>query len=115
MKDKKILVTGGSGMVGSALQQILPEAVYVSSQDFDSSDHITPGRKRIISNSKRESIDWEFNQDTIDQESLKIGSKVFHTKFGHGKILFIEGDKAKVDFKKSSTKQVFLKFLQITD
>ena len=88
---------------------------FISSQDFDSSDHITPGRKRIISNSKRESIDWEFNQDTIDQESLRIGSKVFHTKFGHGKILFIEGDKAKVDFKKSSTKQIFLKFLQITD
>lgn len=32
---KKILVTGGSGLVGSYLQQELPEAFYVSSKDFD--------------------------------------------------------------------------------
>ena len=33
--NKKILVTGGSGMVGSALKKILPEAIYVSSKNFD--------------------------------------------------------------------------------
>lgn len=32
---KKILVTGGSGLVGSYLQQELPEALYISSKDFD--------------------------------------------------------------------------------
>ena len=32
---KKILVTGGSGMVGAALQSILPDAIYISSKDFD--------------------------------------------------------------------------------
>lgn len=31
----KILVTGGSGLVGEHLKHILPEAVYVSSKDFD--------------------------------------------------------------------------------
>jgi len=33
--DSKILVTGGSGMVGHALKQIIPDAVFVSSKDFD--------------------------------------------------------------------------------
>jgi len=31
----KILVTGGNGLVGKHLQDILPEAVYVSSKDYD--------------------------------------------------------------------------------
>lgn len=30
-----ILVTGGTGMIGQALQRILPEAIYVSSKDYD--------------------------------------------------------------------------------
>lgn len=33
--DKKILVTGGSGLIGCYLQQLMPEATYVSSKDFN--------------------------------------------------------------------------------
>lgn len=32
---KKILVTGGSGLVGQHLKEILPDATYISSKDFD--------------------------------------------------------------------------------
>ena len=32
---KNILVTGGSGLVGQHLREILPEATYISSKDFD--------------------------------------------------------------------------------
>jgi GDP-L-fucose synthase len=35
MQQSKILITGGSGLVGKQLKDILPEAVYVSSKDFD--------------------------------------------------------------------------------
>jgi len=35
MTQSKIVVTGGSGLVGKALQKYLPEAVYLSSKDFD--------------------------------------------------------------------------------
>ena len=31
---KKILITGGTGMVGHAFQKIIPEAIFVSSRDF---------------------------------------------------------------------------------
>jgi len=34
----KILVTGGNGMVGKHLQEILPEAIYVGSKDYDLRD-----------------------------------------------------------------------------
>ena len=33
--DKKILVTGGSGLIGSYLKQLMPNATYVSSKDFN--------------------------------------------------------------------------------
>jgi len=35
MNSESILVTGGSGMVGSALQEIIPEAIFLSSRDCD--------------------------------------------------------------------------------
>lgn len=38
MNNKKIVVTGGSGMVGKFLQPLLPNAVYLSSKDFDLCD-----------------------------------------------------------------------------
>jgi len=34
----KVLVTGGSGLVGKHLQDILPDAVYISSKDYDLTD-----------------------------------------------------------------------------
>ena len=36
--EKKILVTGGTGMVGRYLQNILPEATYIGSKDCDLTD-----------------------------------------------------------------------------
>lgn len=35
---KKILVTGGTGMVGKHLKEILPEAIYIGSKDCDLTD-----------------------------------------------------------------------------
>ena len=45
--------------------------------------------------------------------NLTKGQKVFHKKYGYGIVTFIEGEVAEVDFKKSSQKQVFLKYLEI--
>ena len=33
--DKKVLVTGGSGLIGTYLKDIMPSAIYVSSKDFN--------------------------------------------------------------------------------
>jgi len=33
---------------------------------------------------------------------------------GYGKIIFIDGDMAEVDFEKSSQRKIFLKYLQFT-
>ncbi len=83
---------------------------FYSSQE-DDFNQITPGRKRIISNLKKKEIEWDLNQDMSNQY-VKIGTKVFHQKYGYGKIIFIDGDKADVDFNKSSKKKVFIKYLE---
>lgn len=35
MKNKKILVTGGSGLVGNYLKKIIPNAIYLTSKDYN--------------------------------------------------------------------------------
>ena len=79
-----------------------------------SNDFLTPGRKRLLEKPKIEVIDWDINQDINYNDMPKKGDRVFHQKFGYGNILFIDGDKAEVNFDKSSIKKIFLKFLQFT-
>ena len=42
----------------------------------------------------------------------KKGDRVFHQKYGYGKLIFLDGDRADVDFEKSEIKKVYIKFLQ---
>ena len=79
-----------------------------------SNEYLTPGKKRLIENSKKNLIDWDINQDLELNNIFQKGKRVFHQKFFYGKILYIEGDKAKIDFEKSSSKTIFIRFLQIT-
>ena len=58
-------------------------------------------------------LDWEFNQDnSTGSESSIDGARVFHQKFGYGYIVNLDGDKAEVNFDKSTNKQIFIKYLQ---
>ena len=78
-------------------------------------DYISPGRKRLLSNNKKKEIDWDFNQEyrEVSSDNFSInGSKVFHQKFGYGKVLNYDGEKAEVDFEKSEIKKIFLKYLE---
>ncbi|SVD26906.1 uncharacterized protein METZ01_LOCUS379760 [marine metagenome] len=82
-------------------------------ENFD--EIITPGRKRLLENSKKNELEWDLNQDDYDVSKMIIGTQVFHQKYGYGKIVFIEGDIAEVKFKKSSQKQIFLKYLLLVN
>ena len=76
------------------------------------SEYLSPGRKRLLSN-KDNVLDWEFNQDnSTGSESSIDGARVFHQKFGYGYIVNLDGDKAEVNFDKSTNKQIFIKYLQ---
>ena len=78
-------------------------------------DYLTPGRKRILINNQNKDIDWDLDQDfDFIQESPDsiIGQKVFHQKFGYGKVINFDGEKSDVKFDKSDLKKVFIKYLQ---
>ncbi len=87
---------------------------FIENEEF-SNDIITPGRKRLINNSKKNQIDWEINQDYSYQSEISIGTKVFHKKFGNGKIIKVDNDKALVDFEDFSSKKIYLKYLKFID
>ena len=77
-------------------------------------EKITPGRKRLLNKSKKNEIEWNFNQDIYEDIQLVNGTKVFHQKYGHGNIIDIDGDVADVKFDKSSQKKIFIKYLKPT-
>ena len=48
------------------------------------------------------------------QQGFKVGERVFHQKFGYGKILSVDGNKLEVKFEKSGTKKVIDTFVEAT-
>ena len=44
-------------------------------------------------------------------DTHKAGSRVFHDKFGYGKVAFSEGNKLTVDFDKTGRKKVIATFV----
>ena len=103
----------------------LTDSSYIKNNNFidefsqlvnnESSYAITPGRKRMLKNTQKKEIDWDFNQDfdSMDRNENKInGSRVFHLLFGYGTILDYDEEKANVDFDKSDKKKIYIKYLQ---
>ena len=87
--------------------------------DYLQDEHISPGRKRLLTNIQNKDIDWDFNQDHeyIEESNILFqkGSRVFHKKYGYGKILKFDGKTVNVQFEKSDQKKIFLKYLQFID
>ena len=78
-------------------------------------DYISPGRKRLLSNLKKNEIDWEFNQDMDimqNEDTSFEGKRVFHQKYRYGTLLNYDGEKANVKFDNSDIKNIFIKYLQ---
>ena len=82
--------------------------------DYFNNDIISPGRQRLLNNSKKTEIEWDMNQDHEFIE-ISVGEKVYHKKFGYGKILKLDLDKALVDFENFSSKKIYLKYLKFID
>ena len=62
---------------------------------------------------KRKEID--FSKEYIDENNdnkFKLMERIFHQKFGYGKILEIDGDKVTIDFEKAGEKKLMLTFIE---
>ncbi|OUW95082.1 MAG: hypothetical protein CBD97_03625 [Pelagibacteraceae bacterium TMED237] len=100
------------------------DSKYIQENDFLNNfvenDHfnnelLTPGRKRLIDNSKKEVIDWDINQDPSYNEDISKGKKIYHKKYGYGEIIKLDGDKALINFANNSFKKIYLKYLKTID
>ena len=92
------------------------------SQDFGASDYSSPGwrRAREGANAGRmqvrpPQIDGEANlvaTSDPDATSFGTGERIFHQKFGYGRIASIDGNKLTVDFEKAGRKKVVDSYVQ---
>ncbi|MBL4812257.1 MAG: ATP-binding domain-containing protein, partial [Rhodobacteraceae bacterium] len=91
--------------MGSGLQQKAASADVYNS----------PGWRRMQSHNTRPMVQpKESRAVTIDLTAVSAfttGDRVFHTKFGYGEILAIEGDKLDIEFDKAGTKKVVARFI----
>ena len=61
---------------------------------------------KIANNYKKENI---YENKT---NQFKLLERVFHQKFGYGKIIEIDGDKATINFEKAGEKKLILTFIE---
>ncbi|TQV69542.1 AAA family ATPase [Aliiroseovarius halocynthiae] len=76
----------------------------------------SPGWKRMQAQADRRSKSSHSNAkglviDATAVSSFTQGDRVFHTKFGYGTVMGIEGDKLDIEFDKAGAKKVVAKFI----
>ena len=66
----------------------------------------------LIANNKKEiNLSKEYIDENNDNK-FKLMERIFHQKFGYGKILEIDGDKVTIDFEKAGEKKLMLTFIE---
>jgi DNA helicase-2/ATP-dependent DNA helicase PcrA len=103
--------TGYSGMPGA-------ESAFIGTvEDLgERSDYKSPGWKRLKENAGRPSGPPPgeasgLNATASGPDAFRVGARVFHDKFGYGKVAFTEGNKLTVDFDKTGRKKVIATFV----
>jgi hypothetical protein len=65
---KKILITGGSGLVGTALSQLLKDEGYIVA-------HLTRRRKEDY---PFEQFEWDIENQEMDEEAIRFADVIIH-------------------------------------
>jgi len=55
---------------------------------------------------------WEVDQRPEREKAFARGTRVFHTKFGYGRVLAVEDDKLEIEFEKAGVKRVLDRFVE---
>ncbi len=80
----------------------------------------SPGWRRLQARSAERGMSQprEGRNTVIDLDAVSTftqGDRVFHTKFGYGYVMGIEGDKLDIEFEKAGSKKVVAKFIHPAD
>ncbi|MDG2000729.1 MAG: UvrD-helicase domain-containing protein [Alphaproteobacteria bacterium] len=66
----------------------------------------------LMANNKKVINHYEDNKYDINDSNFKLMERIFHQKFGYGKIIDIDGDKVTIDFEKAGEKKLMLTFIE---
>ena len=120
LPEESVEVASEFGLYGSQFQQLGASA---GTDRFGSGSSHTArfvddptGSTRRRSGYTREGLVLEGDAITVasseSERGLKVGLRVFHQKFGYGRILYVDGNKLEVKFEKSGTKKVIDSFVE---
>jgi len=70
------------------------------------------GWKRAAKKKPRDEI--VYSTKGVSNDGLEVGQRVFHQKFGYGRIRSLDGDKLDIDFEKAGYKKVMSSFVETT-
>ncbi|WP_137702199.1 ATP-dependent helicase [Marimonas lutisalis] len=92
----------------------------IESRAAEANVYNSPGWRRMQARSRERPVSQpkETRNQVIDLEAVSshtMGERVFHQKFGYGKIIGIEGDKLEIDFEKAGVKKVVARFVSGAD
>ncbi|MBF0251486.1 MAG: UvrD-helicase domain-containing protein [Alphaproteobacteria bacterium] len=81
-------------------------------------DHVSgpgygAGWKRAQQSRQSRPDDRVFARAGAGADGLDVGQRVFHQKFGYGKIRALDGDKLEIDFEKAGRKKVMASFVEV--
>jgi DNA helicase-2/ATP-dependent DNA helicase PcrA len=73
---------------------------------------ISAGRPRIMEAKLSEKGAWEVQARPARKDAMTVGTRVFHQKFGYGRVTRVEDDRLDVDFEKTGSKRVLDRFVE---
>ncbi|MBN2905694.1 MAG: UvrD-helicase domain-containing protein [Rhodobacteraceae bacterium] len=104
------------GLYGGGYGAAAPTATGIEDRAARADVYNSPGWKRLQSRSAQRPMSQprESRNMVIDAQAVvayQQGSRVFHTKFGYGAVVGIEGDKLEIAFDKAGVKKVVAGFV----
>jgi len=81
-------------------------ATKMTEDAFAGIDGIGRSRRRMIEAERSTAY-----KPKSDGSGFKVGIRVFHQKFGYGRITSLDGDKLEIDFEKAGPKRVMASFV----
>ena len=73
---------------------------------------ISAGRPRIMEAKLSEKGAWEVQARPARKDAMTVGTRVFHQKFGYGRVVAAEDNKLDVEFDKAGRKRVLDTFVE---
>ncbi|RYH02672.1 DNA helicase II [Salipiger sp. IMCC34102] len=112
---------GAAGMAATASPKLREESMSdLHQKAHDANVYNSPGWRRLQARGQQRGVKQpaEARNMVIDLDAVSsytTGDRVFHTKFGYGEVMGIEGDKLAIEFDKAGSKNVVAKFVVPAD